>query len=313
MLWLIVSISAYLILAAVSLVDKYLLTKTTLKPKLYAFYIGLLQLLILVFIPFVGFYVPEKREIILSLLSGATFIFALFWLFKSLQLFEASKVVPAIGGLTPLFSVCLIYIFSLGQETLSLFEGVAFIFLISGSVLINIEKEKLINLKSLKFSAPCAFFLALSFVLIKYVYLVEPFWNAFIWRNIGGFLMSICFFFIFSEIRKEIFKKRNSFEKNQEEKQKFSKKEFAILISNQAAGASAGILQNWAIALAPLVFVPFVHALQGVQYVFILVLAAFLSFKFPQILKEEVSRKIIFQKVFAIFLIFIGLVLIFLK
>ena len=67
--------------------------------------------------------------------------------------------------------------------------------------------------------------------------------------------------------------------------------------------------QNWAIFLAPLAFLAIINALQGVQYVFLLIFAVLLSLKFPQILKEEISREIIFQKVVAILLIGGGLVI----
>ena len=297
MLWLIVAISAYLILAVVFLVDKYLLTGSIPNPRVYAFYVGTLGILVLILAPFVGFYIPEKSQIALSLLAGAIFVYGLFWFYKTLQLFEPSRAVPAIGGLTPLFAFGLIYLFSWGKEILSFFEIIAFIFLISGSVLINLKKEKLINLKSFKFSALTALLLSLSFVLIKYVYLAQPFWNGFIWKSIGGFLMAVCFFIFFPEIKKEIFKKG----------EKFPKKTTAIFVTNQAAGAGANILQNWAIALAPLAYVAIINALQGVQYAFLLIFTIFLSLKLPQILKEEISRKTLFQKIFAILLIGTGL------
>jgi len=67
------------------------------------------------------------------------------------------------------------------------------------------------------------------------------------------------------------------------------------------------VLQNWAVALAPLIYLAFINALQGVQYVFLLIFTAFLSLKLPQILKEEISRKIISQKIIAILLIGGGL------
>jgi hypothetical protein len=304
MTWLIVAISSYLILAAVFLVDKYLLTGSIPNPKVYTFYVGTLGILVLVFAPFVGFYIPTIPQIILAFSAGAIYIYALFWFYKSLQLFEASRVVPAIGGLTPLFTFALIYLFSRGREILSFLEIIAFIFLILGSVLISLKKEKLINIKSLKFSVLTAFLLSLSFVLIKYVYLVQPFWNGFIWRSVGGFLMAICFFVFFPEIKKEIFIKR---------REKFPKKTAIIFLTNQTAGAGAAILQNWAIFLVPLAYVSFINALQGVQYVFLLIFAIILSFKLPKILKEEISREIIFQKVAAILLIGAGLVLIALK
>ncbi len=297
-MWLIAAVSTYIILAVVQLVDKYLLVGSIPNPKVYAFYVGTLGILVLVLAPFVGFYFPEISTIILSLLAGAVFIYALFWLYKGLQLFEASRIIPAIGGLVPLFTFGLVYLLSFGKETLTLGGGIAFILLVSGSILIVLRKEKLVNLKSLKISLIAAFLLSLSFVLVKYVYLALPFWTGFLWKSIGGFLMAICFFIFAPEVKKEIFKKREL----------FPKKTAIIFLVNQAAGGGAAILQNWAIALAPLAYIAFINALQGVQYVFLFIFALLFSFKFPQILKEEVSKEVIFQKIIAILLIGGGLV-----
>ena len=315
MTWLTIAISAYFILAVVFLVDKYLLTEAIPNPRVYAFYVGALGISVLVLAPFVGFYVPGISQLILGVLSGMVFIYGLFWLYKSLQLFEPSRVVPAIGGLTPLFVFGLIYILTLGQETFSLKELTAFILLVLGSILITVKKEKITNLKSLKFSALTAFLLALSFVLIKYVYLAQPFWNGFIWRGIGGFLMAICFFIFFPDVKKEIFGKiklrQNEASGVEREGSAADKpiKTVIIFLSNQIAGAGATILHNWAIALAPLIYVPFVNALQGTQYAFLFILAVILSLKFPRMLKEEISQEVILQKIIAILLIGGGLAL----
>ena len=104
--------------------------------------------------------------------------------------------------------------------------------------------------------------------------------------------------FLFSrKLKNEVFKQKLGLQK----------KTAAIFLSSQAGGASAGILQNWAIALAPLAYVAFINALQGVQYVFLLIFAVLFSWKFPQLLKEQISKEIILQKVTAISLIGSGL------
>jgi len=298
MSWLLVAISAYFLFATVSLVDKYLLAGPLPNPKVYAFYVGILGLLVLFLVPFVGFYYPGPFEVSLAFLSGAFFIFGLFWLYKAIRTFEVSRIIPAVGGTLPIFSFSLIYIFSKGGEIFKIGEFSAFILLILGSILITYEKAKKISLESLKISVIAAFFLALSFVLAKYVYMVQPFWSGYIWIRIGGFLMAMSFLFA-QEVRNELSKV----------KMNFPKKTAAIFLSNQAAGASANILQNLAIALAPLVGVAIINALQGVQYVFLLMFATLLSLKFPQILKEEIFREMIFQKIIAILLIGAGLIL----
>jgi drug/metabolite transporter (DMT)-like permease len=302
MLWLIIAISAYFLFAIVVLGDKYLLSGLP-NPKSYSFYVGVLGILVLFLIPFVGFSIPEISQILLSLLAGAVFIFALFGLYTGLENFEASRIVPAIGGLLPLFTFGLVYLFSCGKEVLTFGDLPAFILLIFGSCLITFKKGKSITSKSLKLSVITALLFALAFVLAKFVYLSQPFWSGFIWMRIGGFLAAICFIFT-REVKKEIFERKFTFQK----------KTGTFFLLNQTMAAGAFILQNWAIALAPLGFLAFINALEGTKYVFLLIFTTSLSLAQPLWvkkvgLKEEISRKILFQKIMAILLIGGGLAL----
>ena len=289
MLWLTLIILAYFLFAIVALGDKYLL-KGPPNPKIYAFYVGVLGILALFLIPFVGFSIPGILGILFCLLAGAIYIFALLGFFEGLEKFEASRIIPAVGGFLPIFTLVLTYSFSGGKEILGTWELLAFLFLLLGSVLITIEPaKKFWGVKSLKISALTAFLLALTFVLTKYVYLMLPFWTGFIWIRISAFLIAL-FFILFREVRKEIFSAKSS----------FSKKTSAFFLFNQGMGAGAFILQNWAIALAGLAYLSIIGALQGIQYVFLFILAAL-------ILKEGLSKKVILQKVIAILLIGLGL------
>jgi len=297
--WLLITVLAYFILAVVFLIDKYLLSKEIPNPKLYAFFIGISGVLLLPIIPFIDFVVPAIPQIILSFLAGISSVAALYWFFKALKDFEASRIVPAVGGMVPLFSFFLVYIFSFGKEGLSLYGIIAFLLLVTGSVLITFEKGKFITIKSLKLCLISSFLFALSFVLAKYVYMSQPFLSGLVWIRIGGVLMALAFFILFPGIKKEIF----------EQKKVVKNKTTGIFIGNQIAGAGGGLLQNWAISLAPLAYVSIISALQGVQYVFLLIIVVFLSLKFPQIIKEEIGKETLFQKIFAILLVSGGLFL----
>jgi drug/metabolite transporter (DMT)-like permease len=296
MSWLFITIFAYFLFAVTSLIDKYLLKGLLPNPKIYSFYTGIFGILILILAPFGFLKVPSLSLIVFALLAGVFRILALFCFFTALQKFEASRVVPAIGGILPLFIFCITYFLKGGKEILEVRNFIAFIFLILGSVLISWEKEKKVSFGSLKISILSAFLFALSFVISKYVYSAQTFLSGFIWITIGAFLVAI--FFIFSkEVREEVFRKKKILEK----------KTAFLFFSNQAMGAGAFILRDWAIALAPLSFLAIINALQGTQYVFLLIFSIFLSLKFPQILKEEISKEVLIQKIVAIFLIGIGL------
>ena len=286
--WLIAIISAYFLFAVVSLGDKYLL-KGPPNPKIYAFYVGVLGILALLLAPFVGFSIPGVLAILFCLLAGAMYVFAILGVYEGLERFEASRIIPAIGGFMPLFIFGLVYLFSGGEEVLGFKEIIAFILLIFGSIFITWNPLKKVSFKSLYISAVTAFLFALSFVLTKYVYLMLPFWTGFIWIRISAFLIAL-FFIFFKEVRKEIFSKKSSFDK----------KTSALFLFNQGLGAGAFVLQNWAIALAGLAYLSIISAFQGIQYVFLFILTML-------ILKEGLSKKVILQKLFAIILIGMGL------
>jgi len=265
MLWLIIIIVAYFLFAIVALGDKYLLAGAP-NPKSYSFYVGILGGLVLILIPFVDFSIPAFYQVLFCFLAGAMFIFAILGMFEGLERFEASRIIPAVGGILPLFTFLLVYFFSGREEILGAWELLAFLLLLSGSVLINIKLGKRISFASLKISAVTAFLFALFFVLTKYVYMMLPFWNGFIWIRIGMFLVAL-FFIFFKEVRREIFAGKFTFDK----------KTGTFFVLNQGIGAGASILQNWAIALAGLVYLSVINALQGVQYVFLFIFTIFLS------------------------------------
>lgn len=293
--WLLVIILAYFLFALNNLGDKYILAGPP-NPKIYSFYVGLLGILILFLIPFVNFSLPSWGQVLLSLLIGSIFLLALFSFYNALENFEASRVIPAIGGILPLFTLGFIYFFSQGKEVLTLKYFLPLLLLILGSFFITFEKKGVISFRGLRISALTAFLFALVFVLSKYIYLEQGFWPGFILMRIGGFLAAFCFLF-FKEVRGEIFKRKFTFQK----------KTGVVFLLNQGVGGSAFVLQNWAINLTPLAFLPFINALEGTKYLFLLILTVFLSLKFPAILKEKFSEKIILQKIIAVLLICAGL------
>lgn len=296
-MWILVAISSYFLFSVVAITDKFLLKGLMPSPKIYAFYSGFFGILILFLAPF-GFYIPDISGIILAVLAGFAQVLGIIALYFGLKRFEASRIVPAIGGLSPIFAFFLIYIFSGFNAVLNSLESIAFFLLVAGSFLISWEKNKKITWQSFKISVLAAFLFSLYFVLSKLVFSGQTFLNGLIWMRLGAFLLAL--FLIFSkEVRQEIFQKRDIL--------RF--KTLSIFGLNGLAGAGAGILQSLAITLASAAYVSIVVALSGVQYVFLLFLSLILSLKFPQIIKEEVSKKVLLQKIFAILLIGGGLTL----
>jgi len=298
MLWLLITILAYLLLAIASMGDEYLLNGLP-NPKNYSFYTGTLGILILVLIPFVGFVMPSFQLFLLCLLAGLIFVIANFFYFTALEKFELSRVAPAIGGLLPIFTFVIIFILFGAGKTLTPSEFAAFLFLVFGSVFITMKSWKNFSLNSLLLSAAAAFLFSMTFVLSKYIYSQMPFWSGLILMRVGSFLIAIWFIFT-KEVKDELFHKKPTFQR----------KTGVIFAANQAVGASAYVLQSWAVALVPLAFLPFINALEGIKYVFILLFVPIFAKLIPQLSQEKNTRKIIIQKAVSIILICIGLYLV---
>jgi len=294
--WLIAIISAYFLYAIVALADKYLLKSAIPSPKVYCFYVGILGISALFLIP-LGFSIPQPFDIAIALLAGAISILAILKFYTALKKFDVSVVIPSIGGILPVFTFFLSFYFLKERGTIEIEKISAFILLVLGSILIGLEEKKSISLKSLQASALAAFLFSLTLILSKFVYIrQETFWSGFIWMRIGAFAAAL--FLLFSkEVREEIFKKRVS----------FKKETITLFFSSQAIAAFAFILQNWAIYLAPVIYLATINALEGTKYLFLLIILTLLSIKYKGILKEEISRENFLQKLVSILLISVGL------
>ncbi|MBU3964569.1 hypothetical protein KJ562_02525 [Patescibacteria group bacterium] len=307
MLWIIFAIIAYFLLAITAVIDDFLLTGPLAKPKLYAFFVSVFGILVFILAPF-GFTIPDSLTLLIALLSGALWFFALLGLFESLRLFEASRVIPAIGGILPIFTLGISYFFSWQANEplvpIGTVKILAFAMLVLGSIFIGIEKKKKVTKQSIALSCLTAFLFALSFSTAKLVYISQPFISSLIWIKVGGLLIALLFLFS-KEVRGEIFKKKKSKLSSFLKKPKIA----FLFISNQIIGAGAGVLQNLAIFIAPISYLAFINAMEGTRYVFLLIFTIILSYKFPKFLADKVSKEIIIKKIFAILLIVAGLIL----
>jgi drug/metabolite transporter (DMT)-like permease len=297
-MWLIITIVAYFFTALANLVDKLLLSRYVDKPIVYAFFIGALSIVSVVLIPF-GFVMPTIGLVIFSIFVGATFILALYLLFSALKVNEASRVIPFVGGVSPIF----VFFFSwigLGIAPKGL-ELIAFAFLLLGIYFISRESFRGAGhtKKSLIFSFAAAIVFALYYTLSKYIYLHEAFITGFVSIAFGTFLAAM-FLLIWPSHRRDIMV---NFKKGQGKGPR-------IFFFGQAAGAIGALLTSYAISLAN---VTLINAMQGLQFAFLFIMVVILSKKYPQILQEKLNRQIILEKVLAIIFIGVGLVLLAVK
>ena len=291
-MWIIVITIGYLLNAVSSLINKILLNKDIPNPVVYTFYIPVLGLIVFLLAPF-GFAWIGLELFIISMISGILFTYALLSMFKALARDDISRVTPLIGGLQPIFVFLMAYLI-LGERLVTT-QLLAFILILAGGILITIQLNKNKSQSSRMFflSSLASFLFATSFVLTKYIFNNTEFISGFIWIRIGAFVGALLLL-LSAANRKAIFHGNK----------KIKKSTSIIFILGQLAGAVAFIMINWAISLGS---VTFVNALQGLQYVFLFLLVLLLMRKRPNLLGEDMSKKVVIQKIVAILLIAIGM------
>jgi drug/metabolite transporter (DMT)-like permease len=188
-------------------------------------------------------------------------------------------------------------------ERLSIKELIAFCFLVSGGIFLSLlvtkteygnfwqsRKIRLVEVFIPVIGA--ALTSAIYFVITKSVLSNIGFINGLIWTRLGTVLGALLLL-IPSSFRQMIFKKGEA----------IKPRALGLFALARTLGVASGFLIYWAIFLGS---VTLVNSLQGVQYLFLLLLAFLLFKKIPQ-LKEQLERGVLVQKIIAIILIGVGL------
>ena len=295
--WLLIAIIAQFLFALVFVIDKLILSKTVLRPIVYASSVGLFEIFALVLFVF-DFSLLSLKQIIIAFSAGALNIFALVFFYKSIEAGEVSRVVPIVGGAVPLGTLILSYFILV--ERLAVYQLFAFFLLVIGGVIMvwpRKIKERGDTIKTplyqrLPIALVAAAFFSGAFVLATYIYNEQSFINGFVWIRMGGFIAGLALLFWPGNRQRIV-----------EAGRKIRIKAVSLFVSSKLLAGLAFILLNYAFYLGS---VSLVNALQGIQYVFLLVIGIILSKKFPQILREQISQEILARKIAAILLIGLG-------
>jgi drug/metabolite transporter (DMT)-like permease len=302
--WLYIVIFAHLVFAVTAIIDKFLVSKTSLKPAAYAFYVGLLSIFVLVLIPFDFSFIPLEH-IIISFVAGALFTFSLLFLYQAFEKNDVSKIAPIYGAAAPIFTLILAFIF-LG-ERLAGSQIIAFSVLVAGGIMLassfsprtttkhNVHSVAARGLAGASKAVFAGLLLGASFVFSKFIYNNYSFINSFIWLRSGSFLGALLML-LSPDNRRAIWRANK----------KTKAKTGGLVIFNKLLGAGGFIALNFGIYLGS---VTLANTLQGIQYLFLLILTIVLSKKLPEIIKEKISLSNIIPKLIGIMLIGLGLVI----
>ncbi len=296
MVWITVALFGYFFNAVAAIFDKYLLADRIKAPAVYAFYVSLFSLFVIIFIPF-GFGFFGLRPTVVAFFSGVIFLYALIALYTAIKRHEISRVSPLVGTVTSL-TAFIVVIFSGSLQSLPVF--LALTLLIGGGLLISFDlplrKGEHIPFFPL---AVAGIGMGVSLLLLKQGYEGSNFISGLIWSRLGMFSGGLSLLLI-PVFRHQILGQAK--ETPMEPKRATSTGIYFVL-SKTCAGAGAFLIA-YAVSLGS---VSFVQALSGMQYVFLLMLALPLSLRFPQIFGERLFFWDWFQKIIAIILIGLGL------
>lgn len=305
MVWISIAIISYFLVALEIILDKFLLTsKRVSHPAIYAFYSGVLSLAALfIFFPF-GFHSVNAVKMWPYLLGGVIFTYGILNLFFALNKSEASKVTPVVGAVIPIVTYILSLFFL--EERLARLQLLGIIVLIAGGLLISFDLPLNINKK--KFFAGffhailAGMLLAVAFTTFKRFFEHDNFMNVFIWTRLGLFAGAATLLF-FPPWRRAIWGSLLKFKKPKGENTKTG----FLFVVNKSLGGTGSILTNYAISLGS---VTIVNALVSTEYIFVFLLGLFFSLWLPKIFQEKSDFWDIAQKIGAIVIISIGIVLI---
>lgn len=279
-------------------IDKFFLAKYNISPVVITIYSGIFGFLTgIAILFFTGIYQADLKSLIIILASGfLTNIYVLPYL-KALGKDETSRVIP-LFQFTPIFVLILSFMF-LG-EMLQIKQYIGSLLIIVGSFLISLQKLdfKIFNLRpSFWYMIFSSFLFGVSLVLYKFGVKEIPFWDTLPLEGFGMMLGAIAIY-LYKNNRKDFIKQTKRFGKNV----------YVLMFINETVYILARYTTYFALSL---ITASIVNVLAGFQAVFVLMYGIILSIWFPQILKEIISKKIIFQKIISIVIIIAGLHLIF--
>lgn len=297
MSWFFLALVGHLANAAAFIIDKSLLSTAWKHSATYAALVGTLSLFVLLAVPWVEGW-PVGRALVSSAIFGGVFVLAIWAFFEALRRAEASRVVPIIGSLIPMFTLLGTSRFLGEQLTLRILLGFLCL-LVATWALARGSRTQPLDKVTFGVAVLSAVLFAVASVGGKYAFIHADFWGVLVTSRIFAVLTGIGIGLHAAGARQELHsllftKKRKASPRDS----------FGLTLIGQTLGALGFLLVNAAIAKGSAAIV---NALQAVQYAAIVLVAWFGGTFLRRVLQEEMSRSTLLIKGAAIVLVGVGL------
>jgi len=306
MLWIIIALCGHAANGFAFIIDKILLKNTFKRSATYAGLVGLLSGLTVILIPWIDAW-PKGLALMLGIVSGITFMAALWTFFTALSSGEATRVVPIISASIPMITLAETSIFL--NERLTLLELIGFFSLIVATILLASGKtQNRLSKKAIFFSLFSALLFAVSSVTGKYTYDTAGFLSGFVTTRIVATTTAVLLALLIdpmsgAEIMQILHPKKDKKDKKQISGTNAAK----LAIVGQILGGLGFIAIQYAISLGS---ASIVNALQVMQFALMVVVAFFLKSKAQTLLGESLNKSVILIKSVALIVMAAGLYLI---
>ena len=289
--WILLATAGQFINAIVAFLDKYIVSDETALPKpfVYAFYSCLLtggwMLIYLVgFIPgmsalgvphFSHITSPSIQVVAMSFLSAYTFFMALVSMYSALRDAEAVNVMPVIGAVSGISSFGMVYLFFAAAIPPNFIWGI--IVLSLGTLLVA---QTLPEWDSVLHVVHSGLFFALHFITMKGLFIeAESFDNGFFWSRVCFVLFALSLLLVptyYKKIREQtgVTSKRTG---------------MLVIVAKVLAGVAAFMILK-ATNADDVAAVAVVQALDGVKFVFILLITVFFRSLLPNSAAVHVAK-----------------------
>ncbi len=291
MAWILLATAGQFLNAIVAFLDKYIVSDETALPKpfVYAFYSCLLtggwMLIYLVgFIPgmsaigvphLTNIKSPTIQVVAMSFLSAYTFFMALVSMYSALRDAEAVNVMPVIGTVSALSSFGMVYLFLGGTVPTNFIWGIVVLSL--GTLLVA---QTLPEWDSVLHVVHSGLFFALHFITMKGLFLeTKSFDDGFFWSRVCFVLFALSLLLV-----------PTYYKKIREQTGATSKRTGVLVIVAKVLAGVAAFLILKATDADDVAAVAVVQALDGIKFVFILLITIFFSSLLPNSAAVHVAK-----------------------
>ena len=309
MAWILLATAGQFVNAIVAYLDKYIVSEDTALPRpfVYAFYSCLLTggwvvIYLFGYIPgladigfphFENVTTPNIQVVSMSFLTGYTFFMALVSMYDALRKAEAVNVIPVIGAISAIASFGMSYLFLQIPLTANFIWGV--IVLSLGTLLVAQALPKIDTIAHVIHSGV---FFALHYITMKGLFLESNFDNGFFWSRIGLVLFALSLLMVpsyFVKIREQT--GNTSIHAGS-----------LVVVAKILAGVAAFML----LKATDLGDVTVVQALDGLKFIFILVIGVLFGALIPDSAVTHVTNpKVVMRRLLYILVIAVGYFILF--